>query len=105
MNSKEEAEGESDSPVGPYLRSLSKTVREGEVTDFKQLNNGEGVRLTFKRIVDMGSNDKTTEAEGTAAPKSTTRRTLAAHLFIRKNQDPTISTYGKGKEPGSEHEL
>lgn len=72
--------------VSNYLKSLRKTIKEGEAVAFTRTKNGE-VRLSFKR---------TTEKEGSSP--------LYAHLVIDSKNKPRASTYGKGNEPKHEFE-
>ena len=91
-------------PIRDYLKSLSKTLKEGNATDFQRLDDGEGVRMTFKRIIEKGREKPPAETGDHKSPKNTERknRTLRAHLFIRGHTGPRVSTYGEGKEQENE---
>lgn len=80
----EEQEGH---PVRTYLSSLRKTVKEGEVKNFRRLEDGPGVSLGMERRIPQKESEKSDEKTST----------LRSRLFIRPHTGIVASTYGKGK--------
>lgn len=91
-------------PVRDYLNSLSKTLKNGEVTDFEQLDDKKGVRSTFKRMIERGRDKKPDRTREGEIPKGAGEKniSLRGHLFIRDHTGPQVSTYGRGKEQDNE---
>ncbi|MFB8764439.1 hypothetical protein VSQ99_18360 [Nocardiopsis alba] len=104
-----ENEGEDRDESGPvkdYLNSLAKTLKEGEVTGFERTQDGQGVHLTFKRIVEKARGStgagSTPNSPGEGTEEKST--TLVSHLYIRDHTGAQVATYGRGSKDDRELE-
>ncbi|WP_431872895.1 hypothetical protein [Nocardiopsis eucommiae] len=90
-------------PIAAYLKSLAKTIREGEVSSFERSNEDRSVGLTIDRTLSARQGGppekpKAKHRENEGVKKGT--RVLRARVFVRNETGaiaPTLSKQKAGK--------
>lgn len=91
-------------PVAAYLKSLASTIRNGEVSSFNRMDQGQSASIVIDRILPQRK-DKTLKKQESSSKESGEVSALRARLFIRPQTGVVAPTHMKDKvERSAEHE-